>query len=141
VVRETEDAGRLDLLGGSCLTLARTALATDEADRRRLAPRVRELAVALAGLARDPGDRSTRQEAADRALDVARRLATGQTPSEMEAVAAIVALRTAASDVMIFAGVDPAEAAAAVREGTGEFHVPSPPAPPEVPFGLRRPRR
>ena len=28
VVRETEDAGRLDLLGGNCLTLTRTAMAT-----------------------------------------------------------------------------------------------------------------
>ena len=38
VVRETEDAGRLDLLGGSCLALVRAAMATDEACRRQLAP-------------------------------------------------------------------------------------------------------
>jgi len=139
VVRETEDAGRLDLLGGSCLTLTRAAMATDHACRRRLAPRVRELADALADLSGEPGDRATRQEAADRALEVARRLATGDTPSEPEAVAAIVALRRAASDLMIFAGVDAEQADAAVREGTGEFRVPAPPSSPRAPFGLRRP--
>src|SRR3954454_12392149 len=76
VVRETEDAGRLDLLGGSCLTLTRVAMATDHACRRALAPHVRQLADALGELARSLGDRSTRQEAADRALQVARALAT-----------------------------------------------------------------
>jgi Fusaric acid resistance protein-like len=139
VVRETEDAGRLDLLGSSCLTLTRTAIATDAASQRRLAPHVRALAEALANLAGEPGDRSTRQEAADRALEVARQLATGETPSEPEAVAAIVALRRAASDLMIFAGVEADAADAAVREGTGEFRVPTPPASPQAPFGLRRP--
>jgi Fusaric acid resistance protein-like len=139
VVRETEDAGRLDLLGGSCLTLARTAMATQPACRRQLVPRVRDLADALADLAGGPGDRDTRQQAADRALDVARRLSTGETPSEVEAVAATVALRTVASDIMIFAGVDTEQADAAVREGTGEFRVPTPPSSPRAPFGLRRP--
>jgi len=141
VVHETEDAGRLDLLGGSCLTLTRTAIATDPAWRRRLAPRVGELADALGALAERPGERSTRQESADRALEVARRLATGDSPSEPEAVAAMVALRTVATDLMVFAGVDPEQADAAVREGTGEFRVPAPPPSPRVPFGLRRPTR
>jgi hypothetical protein len=141
VVRETEDAGRLDLLGGSCITLTRTAMATDQACRRRLAPRVRELADGLAELAGDPGDRSIRQKAADGALEVARRLAAGPMPSDAEAVAAIVALRTVASDLMVFAGVDAEQADAAVREGTGEFRVPAPPSSPRAPFGLRRPTR
>jgi Fusaric acid resistance protein-like len=141
VVREAEDAGRLDLLGGSCLTLTRAAMATDSASRRRLAPSVRELAAGLADLARTPGDRSTRQDAADRALGVARRLASGDTPSEVEAVAAMVAVRTVASDLMVFAGVDAEQADAAVREGTGEFRVPSPPSSPRAPFGLPRSRR
>ena len=139
VVRETEDAGRLDLLGGSCLTLTRACLATDEAGRHRLAPHVRELADGLADLADRPGDRSTRQLAADRALDVARRLAAGDSPAEPEAVAAVVALRTAASDLMAFAGVDVDQAEAAVREGTGEFRVAVPPSSSQGPFGLRRP--
>jgi hypothetical protein len=141
VVRETEDAGRLDLLGSSCLALTRTAMAADAAWRRRLAPRVGELADALGELADGPGERSTRQEAADRALEVARRLAAGDPPSEPEAVAAMVALRTVAADLMIFAGVDPEEADAAVREGTGEFRVPAPASAPRAPFGLRRPTR
>jgi Fusaric acid resistance protein-like len=141
VVRETEDAGRLDLLGGSCLTLTRSALATDQACQRGLAPRVRELADALAELGGDPGDRATRQAAADRALDVARQLAAGEAPTDPEAVAAIVGLRTVASDLMVFAGVDAEEADAAVREGTGQFQVPAPPSPPRAPFGLRRPTR
>jgi hypothetical protein len=141
VVRETEDAGRLDLLGGSCLTLTRTAMAADATCRRQLAPRVRELADALADLAARPGDRSTRQDTADRALEVARQLATADPPAEAEAVAAVVALRTVASDLMIFAGVDAEEADAAVREGTGQFRVPNPPSSPRVPFGLRRPTR
>ena len=89
---------------------------------------MRDLADALADLASSPGDRATRQEAADRALELARRLATGDTLSEAEAVAAIVALRTVASDLMIFAGVDAEQADAAVREGTGEFRVPAPPS-------------
>jgi hypothetical protein len=138
VVRETEDAGRLDLLGGSCLTLTRGAMATDPACRRRLAPHVRKLADALADLAGAPGDHDTRQEAADRALEVARRLATDDPPSEPEGVAAMVALRTVAGDLMAFAGVDSEQADAAVREGTGEFRVPAPPSPSRAPFGLRR---
>jgi hypothetical protein len=138
VVRETEDAGRLDLLGGSCLSLTRGALATDQASRRRLAPHVSDLAEALRDLAGSPGDRSTRQQAADRALDVARRLAAGPAPVEPEAVAATVALRTVAGDLMVFAGVDAEQADAAVREGTGEFRVPAPPSSSRAPFGLGR---
>jgi hypothetical protein len=135
VVRETEDAGRLDLLGSGCLWLTRAALAAGQASRRRIAPHVRELAGALGDLARTPGDRSTRQQAADRALDVARRLATVATPSESEAVAALVGLRTVVTDLMVFAGVEPEQAEAAVREGTGEFRVPAPPSS-GAPFGL-----
>jgi hypothetical protein len=141
VVRETEDAGRLDLLGTSCLALTRTAMAADPACRRRLAPRVGDLADALGELADRPGDRSTRQQAADRALEVARRLTKDAPASEPEAIAAIVALRTVAGDLMAFAGVDAEEADAAVREGTGEFRVPAPPSSSRTPFGLRRPTR
>ena len=80
-------------------------------------------------------------QAADRALDVARRLAAAKTPSEPEAVAAFVVLRTLASDLMVFAGVDAEQADAAVREGTGEFRVHDPPSSPQAPFGLRRSTR
>jgi hypothetical protein len=109
--------------------------------RRRLVPHVRELADALTSLAGAPGDRPTRQQAADRALDVARRLAVGGTPAEPQAVAALVALQTVVTDLMVFAGVDAGEAEAAVREGTGEFRVSAPAASPGSPFGLGRPDR
>jgi hypothetical protein len=102
VVRESEHAGHLDLLGGSCLLLTRTALALSPPERRRLAPGVRELAGAIADLARAPGDRPTRQRAADRALDLARRAAS--SPGRYQpAFAAAGAIQMVATDVMVFA--------------------------------------
>ena len=122
VVRESENAGHLDLLGGSCLPLARTALAMDPPERRRLAPSVRELAGAIADLARAPGDRPTQSQAA---------------------VAAGAAVRMVATDVMVFAGAELGQAADAVREGTGELDVPDPPPTSRRPFRSDRrwPRR
>ena len=55
VVRENEDAGHLDLLGGSCLLLTRTSLEAGEDDRRLLGPRVRAFSATLTELARRPG--------------------------------------------------------------------------------------
>jgi hypothetical protein len=140
VVRETENAGHLDLLGGSCLMLARTAMATSPSERRTLAPRVRELADALTDLAGQLGDRPARQRAADRARDIARRLA-GSGASSQAMLTAIAALSMVATDVMVFAGVDPAQARAAMREGTGGLRVPAPPPAPRMPFKLKRWRR
>jgi hypothetical protein len=137
VVRETEDAGRLDLLGDSCLTLTRTATRADQDSRHRLAPAVGELAEALGELGPRLGDRAARQAAADRALAVARRLVSADKQAEMEAVAAVVALRMVATDLMTFAGVEAEHADAAVREGTGEFEVPAPAAR-RPRFSLRR---
>lgn len=141
VVRETENVGHLDLLSGSCLMLARAAIEMDPADRRWLAPSVRVLAAAMADLAGDPGDRATRQRAADHALDLARRVAGDDAPSGSPRAAAIVIVRIVATDVMVFAGVDPAQAADAVREGTGELSVPDPPVLPPSPLRPRRRRR
>ena len=141
VVRETENVGHLDLLGGSCLMLARTAIEMGPADRRWLAPSVRVLAAAVADLAGDPGDRATRQRAADHAFDLACRVAGHDAPSGSPRAAAIVMVRIVATDVMVFAGVDPAQAADAVREGTGELRVPDPPALPQSPLHARRWRR
>lgn len=115
VVRENENAGHLDLLGGSCLMLARTVVAVSPDERRRFVPSVRELAGALAELARRPGDRPTRQHAADRALDAARRLAVTDAPPGSALTAAVVAVQMVAADVLVFAGVAPERAAGRVR--------------------------
>lgn len=141
VVRESENAGHLDLLGGSCLLLTRTALAMSLPERRRLAPGVRELAAAIADLARAPGDRPTRQRAADRALDLAR---SASSPGQYQpAFAAAAALQMVATDVMVFAGVDPGQAVQVLREGTGESQVPDPPPASRSPLrsDRRRPTR
>lgn len=141
VVRENENVGHLDLLGGSCLMLARAAIALSPADRRWLAPSIRALASAMDDLAGDPGDRATRQRAADHALDLARGVAGHDAPGQSPLAAAIVIVRIVAADVMVFAGVDPVQAADAVREGTGELSVPDPPALPPSPLRPMRPRR
>jgi uncharacterized membrane protein YgaE (UPF0421/DUF939 family) len=130
VVRENENAGHLDLLGVSCLMLTRVALDVPPPERRFLAPLVHELARALADLAGDPGDRETRQAAADRALAVARQLAATQAPPDSPLAAAIIAARITAADVMTFAGVEPRQAIQAVQQGLGAVDVPTPPPTP-----------
>src|SRR5690349_839100 len=50
-------------------------------------------------------------------------------------LAPLVGLRTVATDLMVFTGVDPEQAEAAAREGTGELRVPAPPSS-GAPFGL-----
>lgn len=140
VVQESENAGYLDLLGGSCLSLARSVLATDANDHRALARSVRGLARALTALALDPGDRSTRQGAVDRVLDVAREAAAGGDPTD-PAVAARMAVRTVAADALMFAGVEPERAVDAVEQGTGQFDVPTPPPESRMPFVPNRRRR
>jgi hypothetical protein len=133
VVRTNESSGQLDLLGSSCVMLARTASAAGADGRRRLAPSVRELAGALRGLAGNLGDQATRQAAADRALDAARVLPDADDPGS-PFTAAILAARMVTADIMVFAGVDPRRAEDAVREGTGEFRVPAPARPAHIPF-------
>jgi uncharacterized membrane protein YgaE (UPF0421/DUF939 family) len=134
VVQENENAGQLDLLGGSCLTLNRTAMGTEPSLRPKLVPSVRKLAEALADLARDPGDRSTRQQAAERALEVARRLASRSAEADRPLAAANTAAQMVAGDIMVFAGLSPEEVDEAVRAGTGELHVPAPATTPKIPF-------
>ncbi len=132
VVREKESADYLDLLGSSCLMLARTCIAAKQAERQTLAPSVRELADVLAQLATELGERQARQRAADRALGIARRVAAAGGPSESRV--ALAMLQTVAADIMIFAGVVRDEAAAAIQKTSGEPDVSVPPQTPRVPF-------
>lgn len=116
LVRENEDAGYLDLLGGSCLLLARTSLGAAEEDRRLLAPCVRALSETLGDLAPQPGDQATRQRAVDRSLGTLRQLRELRTEPDPDLAVALTAARVAVIDLLLFAGVDPDEARAATRE-------------------------
>jgi uncharacterized membrane protein YgaE (UPF0421/DUF939 family) len=130
VVRESENADHLDLLGASCLLFARLGASLNADERRILARSGRELAGELAALAEDLGDRETRQRAADRAFDVAIGVAGSDARRDSALAAGMFAVRVLALDVMVFAGVEFDDAVAAVREGILEHSVPAPaPAP------------
>jgi len=155
LVRENEDAGHLDLLGGSCLLLTRTSLETrelesrelesrelqtGEADKRRLASCVRAFSETLADLARNPGGRATRQRAVDRALDILHAMRDEQsepgyespgTNAAAESPAVIAAARIAVTDLMLFVGVPSDEAHVAThqpRRRQPQLEVPPPAA-------------
>jgi Fusaric acid resistance protein-like len=108
VVHESENAGHLDLLGGSCLLLTRTALAMSPPEGRGLAPTIRGLAVAIGDLATAPGDHATRQRAAARSLALARSVAAS-APRSRAALTASAAIRMVATDIAAFAGVGPGQ--------------------------------
>jgi hypothetical protein len=137
-VQEKENAGHLDLLGGSCLILARSAVFLTPAERRELEPCVRDLAQALADLAGNLGERSARQRAVDQALDATRRIARSDAPADSALALAIAAVRIVATDLMVFAGVDLGDAVEAVRAGISEHRVPAPPQEDARPFSWRR---
>jgi hypothetical protein len=141
-VRETDDAGHLDLFGGSCLLMTRTSLGADYENQRLLAPCVHALSRTLADLAHDPGDRSTRQVAVDRALDILRKLRTLRAPRDPRFAAALTAAGIAVTDLLLFAGVDPGEARAATGEGERTYgvEVPAVGPKPKRPFGALRQR-
>jgi uncharacterized membrane protein YgaE (UPF0421/DUF939 family) len=104
VVRESENAGVLDLLGSSALMLARTAM-TAAAGRDWLAPKVRELAQAVAALAAAPEDQTVRQRAAEHVLAMLERVDTSHPdqPGDL----ATAALVMVAADVLEFTGLQP----------------------------------
>jgi hypothetical protein len=120
VVHESENAGHLDLLGGSCLLLTRTALAMSPPEGRELAPTIRGLAVAVGDLATAPGDHATRERAADRSLALARSVAASP-PRSQAARTASAAIRMVATDLAAFAGVDPGQ-----RPARGAVSRPAP---------------
>jgi hypothetical protein len=134
LVRENENAGYLDLLGGTCLILTRTALALPEPDRARLAGTVGELASILKDLSEKPGDQATRQRAADRVIEASRHVFEIDANPGSVLAGAVTTVRMVAVDVMSFAGVDPGQAFDAVQRGVGEFDVPTPPPAARIPF-------
>jgi uncharacterized membrane protein YgaE (UPF0421/DUF939 family) len=123
VVHEQENAGHLDLLGVSCLMLTRTALVTDPADGRQLVEPVREIAELLTELARSPAETSTRQSVVDRVPAVLRKLGNFESAPDLPLGTAVAAVRTVLGDLMLFAGVEPADAVAVIREGTEDVRV------------------
>ncbi len=123
VEQESAKAQSLDLLAASCLVLARAAIDTRAGDRQGLTTAVRDLSGVLSELAKAPGDLSARGLAADRSLDVARRLSRGDLPTDGALWAAVAGVRLVAAAVAMFAGVTPAQADEAVRQG--ELQIPA----------------
>jgi fusaric acid resistance family protein len=116
LVRENEDAGHLDLLGGSCLLLTRTSLATGARDRRVLAPCVHSFSKTIAELAPEPGDRAGRERAVEGSLEFLRGVRAVSDGSDPDLTAVLTAARIAVTDLMVFAGVEPDQARAATQE-------------------------
>jgi uncharacterized membrane protein YgaE (UPF0421/DUF939 family) len=139
VVQENENAGQLDLLGGSCIMLNRTAPEVQPALRAKLIPSMRKLTGALRDLAEDPGLRSARQDAAERAADVARELTTQNAAADRPLVAATTAAQMVASDIMVFAGIPAEDVDGAINAG-GELRVPDPAPTPRILFNRERSR-
>ena len=139
VVRETENADHLDLLAASCLLLARVAPSLPPPERRALEPSVRRLAGVLDDVAHDLGNRETRQQAADRALEVANAVSDADAPAGSALAVGVTGVRLVATDLMVFAGVNLDDAVEAVRDGMLEQRIASPVAPPRRRFArLRR---
>ncbi|WP_158550691.1 aromatic acid exporter family protein [Geodermatophilus sp. TF02-6] len=141
VVRERESADQLDLLAGSCLMLTRTAMATRPEQRTSLGPVVRQLSEAVAALAEQPGDRPARQRAAEHALELARWVIQHGAAVEVQSpmAAACAAVRRVAIDVMVFAGVEPAQALGAV-DAAVRVQVADPPQAPRMRWPWHRSR-
>lgn len=133
--QEGRRAGDLEMLGASCLTLARTAVAASEHEREMLAPCVDDIATVLHGLAHDPYGQATRRHAADQTL----RVIAGITGLDVGVSGrdTMAALRMVATDVLVFAGVERRRAQAAVREDSQELEISAPPTPPGLP-GISR---
>jgi hypothetical protein len=101
VALEAENARNLDLLGGSCLVLARAVTNPDVAVPRDVAVCIRDLAQLLADLAQAPGDRKVRRRVAGRALCMAQPDAAGEKSLPISAAAAVQAV---AADLLLVAG-------------------------------------
>ena len=132
--REATDAQHLELLAGSLLMLVRSAMASDPAGRRAVAPIVRELGEVISALAAAPDDRGSRERGVARALDIARQVAGPTAPPLSARTAASLTASMVATDLIAFLGVEPARATAAVGEEAPVLEVPPPPKTPRAPF-------
>jgi hypothetical protein len=143
VVKENEEAGQLDLLGGSSLMVIRTATEAEGDEREVLAPAIRELGAEVRELAENPGDRAVRQGAADGVLKTVQRLQSDHRVHEAAPQSALAAtacaVRIAAADLLVFAGVDSGEAERAIHRDDANLDVPTPAPAPRSPFKRPRP--
>jgi uncharacterized membrane protein YgaE (UPF0421/DUF939 family) len=143
VVKENEDAGQLDLLGGSALTVVRNATETTGDEREVLTPAIRDLAAEVRELALNPGDRGVRQRAADGVLETIRRLESDDrvhdAAPDSALAATVAAVRSAAADILVFAGVDSDEAQRAIQRRDADVDVSTPAPTPRAPFKRLRP--
>ncbi|MFJ2764668.1 aromatic acid exporter family protein [Streptomyces prasinus] len=130
VVREKENAEHLDLLGASCLMFARLVASAGSETRERLQEPVRGLTAVIASLADGLDDRDTRQRAADRSLELATRITAEAGPADTDRAFLAHSLRTVATDVVTFAGVDLADVLEAIRTGALDRRVPPATMPP-----------
>lgn len=139
LVPVTENAGHLEVMGSSCITFLRTAALTHHSEqRRRLAPHVEELSEVVAGLAVDPGDQKTRQQAVRRAIRVARSVAYPNRLAMVEETATVMTFAMVIFDLLVFAGVNPHLARAAMRGDADEVPVVGLPAEVRLPLWSRR---
>lgn len=136
VVHESENAGHLDLLAGSCVLLARLASRVTSSERRTVEQCVRGLAGVLATLVDGLDDREIRQDGAERALEIATSVADFEASADPALADALNGVRIVATDVMVFAGVEQADALQAIRDGILERRATDP--PPGRPRRLRR---
>ncbi|PDP84523.1 FUSC family protein [Glycomyces fuscus] len=133
---EDERIDRLIILGESCLSLARTAASMDTAERRRLAPVVCEMAAVLDVLAGDLGDRAARQRAVDRVLGLVRPFDDDGTDDPVTGAAHLY-VRMVATDIMLFAGLEPEGAERALAGEHERTRVAHPPREPWLPWARR----
>lgn len=123
--------------------MVRNATEAEGDEREVLAPAIRNLAAEARELAKNPGDRGVRQRAADSVLKTIRRLQSDhrvhEAAPDSALAATVVAVRSPAADIMVFAGVDTDEAERAVQRHDADLDVPTPAPTPRIPF--KRPRQ
>lgn len=132
--RMREDSSHLGLLGFSSMMLIRTAISVRPSERVIVAPRMGELASVLADLALDLRAVDVRQRAVDRVHQLIRELDSAGAPADAAVARAVESVQTVGYDTMVFAGVDPRQAANAARVSVGDLRVIAPAGGRRLPF-------